>query len=160
MSGLAGSVPALPGNAVPVIVDVIADESMTGNGDIAITDTLGNFTLSNVDLYGNMGVDCAGEKVGQCINGISNSRFNATPMNPSNGVNEFVPLGGVLGELSDAAADINALDTDITLDFSLDGEWDADFLTIALPSGLTVFDFDTGGNDHTLTGVVSRTWSS
>ena len=142
MSGLAGSVPPLPGNAVPVTTGI------TNDGDVALTHTDGNFNFSNLDVWGNVGVDCAG-KMGKCINGISQSNFNGSRMNPANGVNANVDLSGVLTELSDAAVAIDGLSADVTLDFHLDGVWDTD-LTINLLSGITVIDFDTGGNDLSL----------
>ncbi len=143
MSGLAGSVPPLPGNALSVTVGI------TGDGDVAITDTAGNFNYSNIDVWGNMGVDCASATVGPCIDGLSNSNFNGTPMTPSSGVNANVNLNPVLDELSDAELAINGLASDITLDFSDNGIWDTS-LSIVLVPGLTVFDFDTGGNDLNL----------
>ncbi|MEN8181075.1 MAG: hypothetical protein ABFS46_00920 [Myxococcota bacterium] len=97
-----------------------------------------------------MGVDCASATVGPCINGLSNSNFNGTPMTSSNGVNANINLNPVLDELGDAELAINDLAGDILLDFNLDGIWDTD-LTISLGSGLTVFDFLTGGNDLSLT---------
>ena len=50
MSGLSGSVPALPGNAAPVYVGT------GGQGDIAITDNDGNFDVSNVEIFGDTGI--------------------------------------------------------------------------------------------------------
>ena len=51
MSGLAGSVPALPGNALPVFIGVSND------GDVALTDIDGNFDYSNIQVWGQRGVD-------------------------------------------------------------------------------------------------------
>ncbi len=144
MSGLAGSVPPLPGNALTVFVGI------GGDGDAAVTDTLGSFNYANIDVWGNMGVDCAAGTTAQCIAGVSNSNFNGTPMTASNGVNVGVNHLPLLSELADAATVIDGLDSDITLNFNLDGIWDTD-LSIVLAPGLTVFDFLTGGNDLSLT---------
>ena len=141
MSGLAGSVPPLPGGAQTVFVGI------GGNGDIANTHLDGNFDLSNVDVWGDTGIDCAGP-LSSCNTGLSNTNFNGAPMTTSNGLNENVDLSGVAAELNSAMATIPTFvgDTNITLDFSSDGKWDTDLL-INLVAGVTVFDFLTGGND-------------
>lgn len=143
MSGLAGSVPPLPGNALPVVMGI------TNDGDTAIVNDLGNFDFSNVEVWGQKGVDCSNPNLGVCISGISNSDFNGATMTPANGVHADVDLSGVLLDLSNAGTAINAFGADVVFDFSVDGQWDTD-LTINLASGLTVFDFDTGGNDLSL----------
>ncbi len=143
MSGLAGSVPALPGNALAVGTGIL------GNGDTAITNLNGVFNFSNIDVFGNMGIDCARPTVGNCQAGLSNSNFNGSPMTPSNGLNANVNLVPLLDELMMAAGAINAHSSDITLNFSDDGIWDTS-LSIVLASGLTVFDFDTGVHDLSL----------
>jgi hypothetical protein len=141
MSGLAGSVPALPGNAQTVFVGI------GGNGDIANTQLGGNFDLSNIDVWGDTGIDCAGP-LSSCNTGLSNTTFNGAPMTSSNGLNGNVDLSGVTAELTSARGTIPTLAGDHSrlLDFSSDGKWDTD-LTIDLLSGVTVFDFSTGGND-------------
>jgi hypothetical protein len=141
MSGLAGSVPALPGNAQTVFVGI------GGNGDIANTHFDGNFNLSNVDIWGDSGIDCSGP-LSSCNDGVSNTNFNGSAISPANGLNENVDLSGVLGELSTVKATVPTLvgDHSLFLDFSSDGIWDTN-QTITLAVGLTVIDFDTGGND-------------
>ena len=137
MSGLSG--PGLPGNAVPVFVGV------GGNGDIAITDTDGNFDVSDLDIYGDTGIDCSGNN---CNDGNSNSDFNGNNLTNSNGINQIVNLAGVTEEINAArnpTTGISSLLGNQTLTFS-DGIWDSD-LTILLAVGVTVFDFDTNGND-------------
>jgi hypothetical protein len=141
MSGLAGSVPALPANAQTVYVGI------GGNGDIANTHLDGNFNLSDVDIWGDSGIDCAGP-VSSCNDGLSNTDFNGSPLTTSNGLNGNVDLSAVTAELASAKATIPTFvgDHSLTFDFSDDGKWDTN-LTITLLSGVTVIDFDTGGND-------------
>ena len=141
MSGLAGSVPALPGNAQTVFVGI------GGNGDIANTHLDGNFDLSNIDVWGDTGIDCSGP-LSSCNTGLSNTNFNGAPMTTSNGLNGNVDLSAVSAELFSARATIPAFvaDNSILLDFSSDGIWDTQ-LTINLLPGITVIDFITGGND-------------
>ena len=74
MSGLAGSVPALPANALPVVTGI------TNDGDVAILHEGGVFNFSNMDIRAVHGVDC---RNGGCLQGLSNSLFNGTPMKPS-----------------------------------------------------------------------------
>src|SRR5688572_19650410 len=102
MSGLAGSVPALPSNAQTVFVGT------GGNGDTAITDPDGNFNLSNLDIFGDSGVDCAGP-TSNCNDGVSNTDFNGNPLTTSNGINGNVDLQAVLDDLADAAVTIPTL---------------------------------------------------
>lgn len=141
MAGLAGSVPPLPANAQTVLVGI------GGNGDIANTHFDGNFDLSNVDVWGDTGIDCAGP-LSSCNTGLSNTNFNGAPMTTSNGINGNVDLSGVDAELASAKSIIPTFvgDHALFLDFSADGIWDTN-LTINLASGTTVIDFDTGGND-------------
>jgi hypothetical protein len=143
MSGLVGSVPALPGNASTVQVGI------GGNGDIAITHSNGNFDVSDIDIFGDTGIDCAGNR-GSCNDGNSNSSFNNSGLANSNGLNGNVSLAAVSNEI-DAARNLTtgipALsgDFNFTLEFD-DGKWDSE-LSIILSSGVTVFDFDTNSND-------------
>ena len=139
MSGLSGSVPALPGNAATVFVGV------GGNGDVALTHEDGNFNFSNLEIWGDTGADCAGSTA-SCNSGVSNTDFNGNPMSTSNGINGLVDLSGVFGELTQAKTDIPGLASTLTLDFSADGKWDTNLL-INLLAGLSVIDIDTGGND-------------
>ena len=140
MSGLEGSVPALPSNAKPVV------QGIGGNGDIANTHFNGNSDLSNVQIWGDSGIDCAGS-TGSCSSGLSNVTYNGSAIGPGNGLNGNVDLSAVTGELSNAANTIPTFvgDHSLQLTFS-DGEWDNN-LAISLLSGVTVIDFDTGGND-------------
>jgi len=140
MSGLSGSVPPLPGNARPVFVGV------GGNGDVAIPDDDGNFDVSNIEIWGDSGIDCAGG-IGSCNTGNSNSDFNGSPLSNANGLNGGVDLSGLLSELATAQSALPGLmgDHSISLHFN-DGKWDSD-LVINLLAGLTVIDIATNGND-------------
>ena len=144
MGGL--SVPALPDNAATVQVGI------GGNGDIAITHTAGTINFSNVDIYGNMGVDCAGTLAVCTDNGgfVSNSTFTGTglALTSSNGLNGEVNLSAVGAEIMALMTEIPALTADLTLNFS-DGLWDTD-LTFDLGIGLTVIDITTNSNDLVL----------
>ena len=129
---------ALPGNALPVAVGV------GGNGDIALTDSDGSFDFSNMEIWGNTGVDCAGSS-GSCNDGRSNTDFNGSTLSNSNGINGGVDLSGLNAQLASVAADVPTLAGDFTLTFN-DGKWDTD-LVINLSAGLTVIDIDTNDND-------------
>jgi hypothetical protein len=127
-----------------------------GDGDIANTHLDGNFDLSNVDVWGDMGIDCAGP-LSTCNTGLSNTNFNGAPMTPSNGLNGNVDLSAVAAELASAKFTIPTFvgDHSLFFDFSSDGKWDTvpdpapptadEVINLAL--GVTVIDFDTGGND-------------
>ncbi|MBW2418697.1 MAG: PEP-CTERM sorting domain-containing protein [Deltaproteobacteria bacterium] len=147
MSGLAGSVPALPANAQTVFVGI------GGNGDIANTHLDGNFDLSDVDVWGDTGIDCSGP-LSSCNTGVSNTNFNGAPMTTSNGLNGDVDLSAVQAELSSAMSTIPSAvgDHSLFLDFSDDGIWDTNH-TINLLSGTTIIDFSTGGNDLLLSNT-------
>jgi len=144
MGGL--SVPALPGNAATVLVGI------GGDGDVAITNTDGTINFSNVDLYGDMGVDCAGTLAVCTDNGgfVSNSTFTGTglALTSSNGLNGGADLSAVTAEMMALMIEIPALTGDQTLNFS-DGLWDTD-LTFNLAVGLTVIDITTNSNDLVL----------
>ena len=129
---------SLPGNALAVEVGV------GGNGDIALTDSNGSFDFSNMDIWGDSGVDCAGS-AGSCNDGRSNTDFNGSSLSNSNGINGNVDLSGLNAQLASVAAEIPSLASDFTLTFN-DGKWDTN-LVINLTVGLTVIDIDTNDND-------------
>jgi len=128
----------LPGNALTVAVGV------GGNGDIALTDSNGSFDFSNMEIWGDTGIDCAGSS-GSCNDGRSNTDFNGSTLSNSNGINGGVDLSGLNAQLASVAAELPSLTGDFTLTFN-DGKWDTD-LAINLSAGLTVIDIDTNGND-------------
>lgn len=132
------STESLPANALPVATGI------GGNGDIAITDSDGSFDFSNMDIWGDSGVDCVGT-TGNCDSDHSNTDYNGSSLSNSNGIQGGVDLSGLTAQLASAATDIPALATNITLDFD-DGKWDSD-LIINLTLGLTVIDIDTHGSD-------------
>ena len=105
----------------------------------------------DLDIYGDTGIDCSGNN---CNDGNSNSEFNGNNLTTSNGINQIVNLAGVTEEINAArnpTTGISSLLGSQTLTFT-DGIWDSD-LTILLAVGVTVFDFDTNGNDLKLEGA-------
>ena len=132
------STASLPGNALPVATGI------GGNGDIAITNSNGAFDLSNMEVWGDTGVDCAGS-LSQCNEGRSNTKFNGSTMTNSNGSQGGVDFSGLNSQLTSLAVEIPSLPSDINLSFS-DGKWDSN-LTISLGVGVTVIDIDTNDND-------------
>lgn len=128
---------SLPANALPV------QTGIGGNGDTAITDTDGSFDFSDMDIWGDAGVDCAGNR-GNCSN-HSNTDFNGSSMSNANGIQGGVNLSGLTAQLASVASDIPSLQSDITLNFN-DGKWSNNLL-ISLSLGLTVIDINTHGND-------------
>jgi len=141
---LAGNVPPLPAGIAPVGVGIF------GNGNIAVTHPAGEYTLSNVNVYADLGIHCA-SSVGSCDDGSSNSFFNP-PGNPipANGVTGTVDFGALFGELTDARTEIPALAPTGTLDTSGNGGKITSDTTIDLSPGLNVIDIVTGGNDFAL----------
>lgn len=122
------------------------------NGDIAITDSDGEFEVSNVEIFGETGIDCSGS-IGSCEKSNSNSDFNGSNLSNSNGLNGNVDLTGVTNEIAVAANPSTGIpdfvgNHNITLTFN-DGKWDSN-LSLTLVAGVTVFDFVTGGNDLSL----------
>jgi hypothetical protein len=138
VSGPWFSTATLPSNALPVFTGV------GGNGDIAITNSSGAFDLSNMEVWGDTGVECAGS-LSQCNEGRSNTDFNGSSMTNSNGSQGGVDFSGLNSQLADLAIEIPALPSDINLTFN-DGKWDSN-LTINLGVGVTVIDIDTNDND-------------
>ena len=132
------STASLPGNALPVATGI------GGNGDIAITNSNGAFDLSNMEVWGDTGVDCAGS-LNQCNENRSNTDYNGSSMTNSNGSQGGVDLSGLNSQLAALAVDIPALPSDLNLSFN-DGKWDSN-LTINLGVGVTVIDIDTNDND-------------
>ena len=159
MSGLVGATefplpdvsdPGYSATALPVATGI------SGDGDTAIVNDFGTFSFSNVEVWGQRGVDCFNVNLGACISNISQSDFNGSVMNPANGVNADVDLSGVLSDLATAAVVINAAAPDVIFNFITDGIWtstdenDVEAHDISLGSGLTMFDFVTGANDLSL----------
>jgi len=141
---LAGNVPPLPAGIAPVGVGIF------GNGNLAITHPDGTFTLSNVDVYADLGIDCA-QAAGGCDDDSSSSFFNP-PGNPipMNGVTGNVDFAALLDELTDARTEISALAQTGTLDTSGNGGKITSDTSVTLGPGLNVIDILTGGNDFSL----------
>jgi len=141
---LAGNVPVLPAGIVPVGVGIFA------NGNVAVTHPAGQYTLSNVNVYADLGIHCASSVAG-CDDGSSASFFNP-PGNPipANGVTGNVDFDALFDELADARTEIPALTPTATLDTSGNGGKITTDTTIDLSPGLNVIDIVTGGNDFSL----------
>jgi hypothetical protein len=140
---LAGNVPALPAGITPVGVGIF------GDGNVAVTHPGGTFKLSNVNVYADLGIQCATGS--GCDSGSSNSFFNP-PGNPipANGVTQGVDFSLLLAELTNAKSVIAGLAQTSVLDTSGNGGKITSDTTINLASGLNVIDIVTGGSDFSL----------
>ncbi len=167
---LEGAVPDLPSNAAPLFQGVDYD------GNIAVTDSAGEFELQNVGVYGSVdvGIRVAGP-MGSDTNKSGDSFFNDPNMFPNTfdvgtqegetvdpsqadqatridspnhaGVTYNVDHTALIDELAAARSDINSLAPTSTLDLSGNGgKIDSDF-TLTLVAGLNVIDIITGDND-------------
>lgn len=167
---LQGAVPALPTNAAAVF------QGVGYGGNIAITDSAGEFELQDVGVYGDssIGIRVAGPN-STAINKSSNAFFNDPNMFPNtfniatqtgNSVNPSAAVqstriesptnagvtynynhSSLLAELSAARTAINSLAATGTLDVSGNsGKIDTDY-TFTATAGLNVIDIITGGND-------------
>lgn len=167
---LAGAVPPLPGNAVLVF------QGVGYGGNIAVTDSAGEFELQDVGVYGDdqIGIRVAGPQ-STAINKSSNSFFNDPNMYPNTfnigtqtgdtvnpndadqttridppthaGVTYEYDHSGLLAELTAARTAINGMAATGTLNVSGNGgKIDSDF-TFAASPGLNVINIVTGDND-------------
>jgi hypothetical protein len=136
MPGLTLAEP-IPSDTLPVPTGV------TGDGNMALVDPGSIFNFSNLDIHGTLGVQCAAAAA-SCNDGASNTTFNGMGF-PANGLTGDVDFAALRAALASERSAIAALPGDVLLDFP-DGDWDSS-LRIDLAAGLTVFDFDTGGND-------------
>jgi len=127
----------IPSDTIPVPTGV------TGDGNMALTDPASTFNFSNLDIRGDLGVRCAGS-ASSCNDGTSNTTFNGSSF-PGSGLTGDVDFAALRAGLSAERSAIPALPGDELLQFD-GGDWDT-MLRIDLAPGLTVFDFDTGGND-------------
>jgi hypothetical protein len=115
----------------------------TSDGNMALADPASTFNFSNLDIRGDLGVLCAGS-ASSCNDGASNTTFNGSSF-PGSGLTGDVDFAALRAGLSAERIAIPALSGDELLQFD-GGNWDTQ-LRIELAPGLTVFDFDTGGND-------------
>ncbi len=165
---LKGAVPDLPANAAPIF------QGVGYGGNIAITDSSGEFELQDTGVYGHagIGIRVAGPD-SSAINKCSNSFFNDPNMFP-NTFNVGTQTGNTVGaavqatridhdnsagvtynfdhtlllaELAVARGAINGFAATSTLDVSGNGgKIDSD-LTLTLSPGMNVIDIITGDND-------------
>ena len=108
---------APPSPAAPVF------EGIDWSGNTAITADDGEFSFSNIDLYANLGVQCASVP---CDQSVSNSLWfpdqSLTGLEmPDNGVSQFDP-GALLTELTDAKSIIQSLTTEFTIDSNIENQ--------------------------------------
>jgi hypothetical protein len=121
-----------------------------GDGNVAVTHPGGVFTLSNVNLFADLGIRCAAGAAA-CTDGASNSFVNPPgPGIPASGVAGSQSFSGLLAELSAARAEIPGLAATAVLDVGASGgKIDTD-TTLQLAPGLNVVDLVTGGADFLL----------
>ncbi len=167
---LEGAVPALPGNAAPVV------QGVCGDGNIAITDTTGELNLQDTGVYGDptIGIRMAGpSNLG--LNSSSNSFFNdpnlfpntfdpmtqtgttvsaaaavqSTRIDPGTdfGITYSFDHSALLAELSGLQIAINGLAPTDTLNVSANGGKISTDTTFTADPGLNVVDIITGDND-------------
>jgi hypothetical protein len=146
---LQGNVPNLPGGIQPVPTGV------QNNGEIAVTNPIGQFDFANVGLYAVTGVQCA-SSADACAKSTSNTAFNQpnypnqqspfapTSFNssfqlaPGNGVTGNVNFAALTAELAVAAATIPGLLATQTQDLN-SGSVNSPLIT-NLVAGLNVID--------------------
>jgi hypothetical protein len=127
----------IPPEALPVEV------AITGDGNLALVHPGSQFDFANLDLWSDQGVLCQAP-ASSCNDGVSETTWNGLGF-PANGLQGGVDFAALRADLAYARAVIPSLPRDVLLRFDA-GKWERD-LRIALAPGLTVFDFDTGGND-------------
>ncbi|MGI9341462.1 MAG: hypothetical protein ACR2QV_01345 [Gammaproteobacteria bacterium] len=160
-----GRVSAAPGSAPAVTgvgVGPTISNDPTYDGNVAIVKTTGEVKLSDVNVYADRGVDCAGSYSVCSDSGsnFSNSDYDQAPGAPGlsaiglgNGVSQNVDLSAVTGSLATAKSSILGYGPgDITGSISTSsGDINSD-QTVFLNSGLNVLDFSglSSGTDITV----------
>ncbi len=128
----------IPLNTLPV------GTGITGDGNVAVVDPSGQFNFSDLDIFADLGVQCASDAV-SCNNGASNTTFNTLPF-PATGLTGGVSFTDLMLELDTAKIEINALLATQVIDLtSTSGVISGGTTTINLVAGLNVIDIDTGG---------------
>ena len=100
-------------------------EGIDWSGDTAITSSTGEFSLSNVDLFGQVGVQCGGPL--PCDASVSNSYWFPDPSvgpgqsMPQNGVSQF-DSSPLLSELSNWKTFIQGLSAETTITQNIENE--------------------------------------
>ena len=154
VSALAGSAPTVNWPGVGPTVSTTA----TYDGNVAITKSSGTVKLSDVDVYADLGIDCAAS-YNNCTDtgsNLSNSRYDAalgapglTSIGNGNGVNGGVGMATVMSDIATAKAVISALSATASIP-TTSGDITSDTI-VNLSSGLNVLDFSgTGGSDITV----------
>ena len=132
----------IPGNTLPVF------QGISGDGNVAVVDPDGQFNFSNLAIYADVGVECAGS-AGDCNNGDSGTTFNTLPF-PANGLTGNVDFSALTAELNAAKVAINALLATDTIDLTADGgKISGGTTTITLDPGLNVIDIITNTSGAT-----------
>lgn len=132
------------------------------SGNVAVTSATGDFSMSNVDVYANIGVDC---DAASCADSVSNTTwFQPTETipggsaMPASGVND-IDSAALLDELNDWSNFIEGLSSEFTITSNIVNENRNDgsgpFITDLDANdtnndGLVVIDIDRGDNDFEL----------
>lgn len=120
----------------------------TYDGDIAVTSTSGTVKLSDVNVYGTIGIDCAAS-YNACTdsgNNLSNTNYNDSTISSSNGINGGVDLSGLNAEIAALTTFVAGLSA--TGSIATSSGVISSNTVVNLSSGVSVFDFSgTGGND-------------
>lgn len=124
------------------------------SGNVAITNSGGAFSMSDIDVYAALGVQCDGTP---CHQSVSNTRWfengNTTDSGnlPTVGVSSFSPTA-LLNELADWKTYIQGLTAECTITSDITNTGATPFVTDvdacdANNDGIVVFDINRGGND-------------
>lgn len=152
------SATAVPTGAKPMFVGI--DYS----GNLALTHSSGQLSLSNIDVYANLGVQCSNSSAAACTQSISNSNWQQNPaalslsMAAGNGIFPNFDSAPLLSELSAWDAYIASLSAEytITADIENRNRKDSalglrdDFYTDTNNDGFIVVDIDRSGSDFKL----------
>lgn len=158
VSALADSAPAV---SDPGVAPSVSD-TPTYDGNVAIVKSSGTVKTSDVNVYADRGIDCAGS-YNSCTDtgsNLSNSQYDNAAggtglrtLGPNpDGVNGGVDMSGLIAELNTAEAYINALGAgDITDSIATVSGDILGNTVVNLASGLNILDFSgTGGADITV----------
>lgn len=142
-------------------------EGIDWSGNIAVTSNRGKFSLSDVDLFADIGVQCARSQASRCKQSVSNSNYFADQQTNSSGrVDNNIGISSfdssaLLGELTDWKSFINNLSAEHTITDNIEQQngkdgngpliTDLDLLDVD-NDGLVVIDIniDNGNSDFEL----------
>ena len=133
------------------------------SGNVAITNENGKFSMSDVDVYANIGIDCAVGTVSGCKQSVSDTTYFADGVGPGggvtidNGINTGVDFTDLFTEMNDWRTFIDGLTADGTLTSNIENENRKDgsgplftsFIDLD-NNGISVIDIDVGNNDFEL----------